>query len=178
MPYRDIDEVCETLKNAKARRIGCSLLLGAGCSVSAGIPTAQGFVAEIKERYSFAYRRAGPKTYPACMAELAPAERHDLIAEYVDKAKINWAHIAIALLMKEGYVDRILTTNFDSLVLKACALLGEFPAIYDFAASQSFDPTRVLNKAVFHLHGQRTGFVILNTSKQVEEQSVAPVCGL
>ena len=72
------------------------------------------------------------------MSELLLSERRDLIAEYVDKAKINWAHLCIALLVQAGFVDRVLTTNFDLLVVRACALLNEFPAIYDFAASQLF----------------------------------------
>ena len=61
------------------------------------------------------------------------AELRDLVAEYVDSAKINWAHICIALLFQAGYVDRVLTTNFDPLVNRACALLGQFPAVYDCA---------------------------------------------
>jgi NAD-dependent SIR2 family protein deacetylase len=97
------------------------------------------------------------------MAELSDAERRDLISDYVDRATINWAHLAIAQLMKDGFVDRVFTTNFDPLVLRACALLGVFPAVYDFAASQRFKPAYLPEKAVFHLHGQHTGFVLLHT---------------
>ncbi|HVA00623.1 MAG TPA: SIR2 family protein [Terriglobia bacterium] len=105
------------------------------------------------------------------MAELTLGERHDLIAEYVDNAKINWAHIGIACLIQGGYVDRVLTTNFDPLVMRACALLGEFPAVYDFAASQFMNLADIPDKAVFHLHGQRTGFVLMNTPVECQEQS-------
>jgi hypothetical protein len=105
------------------------------------------------------------------MAELTLGERRDLIAEYVDKAKINWAHIGIACLLQKGYVDRFLTTNFDPLVMRACALLGEFPAVYDFAASQFLKPADIPDKAVFHLHGQRTAFVLMHTQAEVERQS-------
>ena len=123
---RTIDDIVETLKNAKARKKSCSLLIGAGCSVKAGIPTAADFVQIIQERYRRAYSRAQVKSYPKCMAELTLGERRDLIAEYIDNAKVNWAHICIGLLIKAGYVDRVLTTNFDSLVIRACSLLGEF----------------------------------------------------
>lgn len=174
---RTIEDAVETLQNAKERQRGCSLLIGAGCSVKAGIPTAAGFVDIIKKRYPRCHKRAGEKTYPKCMAELAVAERRDLIAEFVDHAKINWAHICIALLMKHGFVDRVLTTNFDLLVAKACALLGLFPATYDFAASQLFKPADLPEQAVIYLHGQRTGFVLMNTEKECEEHSklLAPV---
>src|SRR5712692_2021639 len=168
---RSLDEIVQTLQNAKDRGKGCSLLIGAGCSVKAGIPAAAGFVDVIKQRYSHAYQRANPKTYPKCMAELLPSERHDLIAEYVDKAKINWAHVSMALLMQAGYVDRVLTTNFDLLAVRACALLGEFPANYDFAASQLFKAADIPGEAVFYLHGQRTGFVLINTEEQFEWHS-------
>ena len=169
---RSIEEITETLGNAKARGKGCSLLIGAGCSVKAGIPTAPGLVEVIKERYPMAYGRAGEeKTYPKCMAELLISERRDLIAEYVDNAKLNWAHICIALLIQNGYVDRVLTTNFDLLVVRACALLREFPAVYDFAASQLYKAPDVPGKAVFYLHGQRTGFVLINTDDVFERHS-------
>jgi Tfp pilus assembly protein PilF len=170
---RTIDDVVETLKMAKRRGKKCSVLVGAGCSVSAGIPTANGFVEIIKkdDRYPRAYTRAIEKTYPKCMAELSADEQRDLIAEFVDGAKINWGYLALAQLMQEGFIDRILTTNFDSLVVRACALLGEFPAVYDFAASQYFKPAKIPEKAIFYLHGQRSGFVLINTPEDFERHS-------
>jgi NAD-dependent SIR2 family protein deacetylase len=138
-----IDDVVETLRTAKDAGLKCAVLIGAGCSVSAGIPTAGGFVEEIRRRYPRAYQRAAEKAYPKCMAELAPGERRNIIAEYVDRAKVNWAHLSIAQLIKTGFVDRVLTTNFDPLVVRACSLVGIYPAVYDFAASQQFEPARV-----------------------------------
>lgn len=180
---RTIDDVVELLKPAGKRPRRCTLLIGAGCSVDAGVPLAREFVGEIRKRYPQAYKRAGKKTesedpgYPACMAELPPAQRRDLIAEYVDRARINWTHVCIARLLQAGYVDRVLTTNFDFLVVKACALLGEFPAIYDFAASQLFKPADIPERAVFYLHGQRTGFVLMNVQEEMKAHSkrLAPV---
>ncbi|MCB2264226.1 MAG: hypothetical protein LGR52_15000 [Candidatus Thiosymbion ectosymbiont of Robbea hypermnestra] len=174
---RKIDNLVETLRNGVDRGKKCALLIGAGCSVQAGIPTAAGFVELIKEHYSSAFKQATEKTYPHCMAELPPSARRDLIAKFVDQAKINWAHLAIAQLMKAGYVDRVLTVNFDPLVVQACALVGEFPAVYDFAASQLFKPAEIPDKAVFHLHGQRSGFRLLHTEQEVKSysESLSPV---
>jgi tetratricopeptide (TPR) repeat protein len=174
---RTVDEVAETIQNAKARGRGCSLLIGAGCSAKAGIPTAAGLIRVIGERYPRAFDRAEQKSYASCMSELLLSERRDLIAEYVDKAKINWAHVCIALLIQTGFVDRVLTTNFDLLVVRACALLGEFPAIYDFAASQLFKAPDIPDKAVVYLHGQRTGFILINTEDDFKRhsESLGPV---
>jgi NAD-dependent SIR2 family protein deacetylase len=174
---RTIDDLLETIRSAKDQGRSCSLLVGAGCSDTAGVPLASGFVDEIKKRYPQAYDRADKETYAKCMGQLGPGERRELIKGYVDSAQINWAHIAIASLMKEGYVDRVLTTNFDQLVVRACALLGHFPAVYDFAASQLYHSEDIQGNAVIYLHGQSTGFVLMNTDEEVEEHSkkMAPV---
>ncbi len=168
---RPIDDIVETLHGARRDGRGCSLLIGAGRSVSAGIPSAAGFVERIEQLYPDKYEAAARKTYPDCMAALDDAERRYLLSEYIDTANINWANICIALLMHEGYVDRLLTVNFDPLIVRACALLGDFPAVYDLAASQLFRPHLVPKKAVLHLHGQHTGFLVFNTDEEVRGQS-------
>ena len=181
--YREMDDVAEAVRNAQRRDKQCVVLMGAGCSTTGGVPAANGFVDIIRKDWTAAYRRAAKKaepakpTYPLCMAELSEAERRDLIAEHVKRAKVNWAHLAMAQLMKEGFVDRVFTTNFDPLVERACALLQLFPAVYDFAAFERFDPAHVPKQAVFHLHGQHTGCVLLNTKEQSEglSRSVAPL---
>jgi NAD-dependent SIR2 family protein deacetylase len=169
---RSLDDVVDALRHTRdVRKRGCSLLIGAGCSATAGIETAAGFVKLIEQRFKGAHERAAEKTYPKCMAELSRGQQRDLIIEQVAKARINWAHMAIAQLIRNGYVDRVLTTNFDPLALRACAMLGEFPAVYDFAISQLFRPEELPDKAIFHLHGQSTGFVLMNTDKEVEDHS-------
>ena len=91
--YCKIAHVVDSLKNGKKSGKKASLLIGAGCSVTANVPTAAGFVEEIKTRFKDCYRRAEDNTYPKCMAELAPGQRKTLIQEFVDNAKINWTHI-------------------------------------------------------------------------------------
>jgi len=123
---RSLDDLVEALHGCKENGRRCSVLIGAGCSKSAGIPLAGEFVAEIKRAYPAAYRRAVDKSYPACMAALDMGVRRDLIGRYIDAAKINWAHIALAQLIHVEYVDRVLSTNFDPLVSRACALINVF----------------------------------------------------
>ena len=167
MTERTIDDIAEALGPHSAAPRRCSVLLGAGCSISAGIPSASDIVRHIEVRFPAAYARASSHDYPDCMAALERGVRRDLIGAYIDKARINWAHIALAQLINANYVDRVLTTNFDPLVSRACALVNRFPAVYDFAASHLFNPDQVSDKAIFHLHGQRDGFVLLNTRSEV-----------
>ena len=71
--------------------------------------------------------------------------------------------------MRAGYVDRVLTTNFDPLVTRACALLNFYPAVYDMAVvRKGFVADYVRDHAVFHLHGQRDGFVQLHRKEEVD----------
>ncbi len=169
---RYLRDVADSVRRSKQDHDkGCTLLVGAGVSVKAGIPTAGEFVDIINEEFDAAYERAPKKTYPHLMDQLTFAERRHLIGRYINSAKLNWAHLAMAQLFKSGYVDRVLTVNFDPLVMRACALVGVFPAVYDFAASQDFNSTFIAPKSVFYLHGQHTGFVLLNTPAEVRKFS-------
>lgn len=178
MEERKIEHLIEDLRDNAQNKRTAALLIGAGCSrvagvalteVQAGVPLAWEFVAEIKRDYTTAYNRATDKTYAVCMGAMAPGDRHALISKYVDQAKINIAHIAIAQLIKGKFVDRVLTTNFDPLVVRGCALAHVFPAVYDMAASSRFSPGMIRGEAVFHLHGQRDGFVQLHKDDQFEK---------
>jgi tetratricopeptide (TPR) repeat protein len=164
--YYSLGDLAEALRSGMNRQALCTVLVGAGLSVEAGIPTADGIVQTVHDRYPQAFARATAPTYNACMAALSPNERKDLIREYVADSRINWGHVALAALIREGYVDRVLTTNFDDLILRACALAGVFPAVYDLAASSTFIAADVSYPAVFFLHGQATGFTLLNTSQE------------
>ena len=154
-------EALRVVREAKGRTQKCTLLIGAGCSKTGGIPLARQFVEIVKNNYPDEYTRAEEKdSYPDCMAQLTTLQRLDLIAKYVDKATVNRAHLGIAQLIKHGYVDRVLTTNFDPLVQRACAMVGEIPAVYDCTAIEFSDRTRFYKKSVFYLHGQRTGLTL------------------
>ena len=173
-PYeRSIEDVVAIVRRAKEHD-GAVILVGAGCSKTAGIPLAPEFCSIIKDRFPREYERASQRKkvgYQDLMAQIAPGECRDLLAEFIDKAKLNWAHIALAELIKQGYFARVLTPNFDPLVVQACALLNVFPAVYDLAASQVFKAGFVPTPAVFYLHGQRSGFRLLNTEHECAEHA-------
>ncbi|ASS75748.1 hypothetical protein CIG75_12650 [Tumebacillus algifaecis] len=172
MPYtRDLEDVVVALKKAKREGTYVNLLIGAGCSVTAGIPAAAGILDAIEEAFPREYKRVEQKDYATCMSKLTTRERKSLISDFVNNASLNWTHITIAHLMKSGFINRVLTTNFDNLILRACALLDVYPAIYDLATSKDFRSDLLLeDKSVFHLHGQHTGFILCNTEDEVQEQ--------
>ncbi len=111
------------------------------------------------------------------MAELDPGPQRDLIRGYIDKARLNWAHVGIGSLVANGYVDRLLTTNFDPLIAQGCAVFNEFPAVYDLTMSPTMRFEQLPDKAVFHLHGQRNGFSLLNDPHELAQhrQVVEPL---
>src|SRR5436309_1595861 len=135
---QDVDEVADAFRSGKGRNRPAHILFGAGCSKAAGIPLASEIVTEIHAKYPN-YVRSLPDAekhrYGACMKKLAPNERRDLIAGYIQQSRINWAHVAIAQLMCDGYIDRSLTVNFDNVLARACGLLSLYPGTYDFATA-------------------------------------------
>ena len=102
-----LKQIAETFRSARDRDKPAHLLIGAGCSKSAGVPLAGELVAEIRKRYP---ERCEPKflsgsaTYGDCMKLLSVGERRNLLETYLRKAKINWAHIVIAKLIFDGIV--------------------------------------------------------------------------
>lgn len=164
---REVEDVAEAMRNASG---GCVFLIGAGCSHSAGIPLASHFIAEIERRFPSAFKRASDsKNYNSVMSQLTTSQRSDLLNQYIDRARINWAHLALAQLFHKQHIDRILTVNFDPLIMRACALVGDFPAIYDLATASNFNENRIAPRSVFYLNGQHTGFTTLNAKEELEQ---------
>ena len=164
-----IGEIVENLKINKENECKTAVLLGAGMSVTAGIPTAKGIMKDIEKNMPTTVSNCRNKTYQNYMQLLSPSQRKGLIARYTDNAKINLAHLYLGTLIKENYIDRVLTTNFDNLAIRSLALFNIFPATYDLAVSQTFIPEETAQLSLFYLHGQRNGYKILNTESELKE---------
>jgi anti-anti-sigma factor len=160
---RTLSDLSERMLHAKRMGESTTLLMGAGCSVSAGIPAAAGMVERIRTEFPSHYDRAIDKSYTHVMNELNRAARYSLIHQLVSQAKINWCHVCVAWLLKTGYVGRVYTTNFDDLLVKACGLFGVSPAVYDVSASKPISETFVREPAIFYLHGRHHGMVQFHT---------------
>lgn len=172
MKFATIDDLVYLIKHAKDHHNPRPIVfLGAGASKTAGIPLASEIVKDILEQYkenpSVARIKDEDKTYAKLMECLLPDERNKLLKGYIDKAKINVTHICLAQLIIEGYVDYVLTVNFDNLMLRALALYNEFPPVYDMAVLKDLTTTAFKEKSVVYLHGQHHGLWLLNTAEEM-----------
>ncbi|MCF8719270.1 tetratricopeptide repeat protein [Nitrospina gracilis] len=154
--YQAIKEYVTLLKSGEGEARGGTLLIGEGCSLRSGMPTGQALVKLIQERFPDAVQ--GEDQSPeACLARLTSNQKVALQETLLEKASINWAYICIALMMRDGYIRRVLTTNTHPLLERACSLVNVFPAVYDCSATTGLDPTKVAGTAIFHLNGQVPG---------------------
>ena len=167
----NVQEVAQLLKQAKENKKPYVFFTGAGCSVKADVPSATGLIQEICEKFPIQVKNLDPEkdkyNYGKYMSALDKDERRRLLKPHIiDNKKINWAHIALACLMQAGYVQRVLTFNFDSILSRACNMLGLHPSIYDFATANPHLYHLISDPSIVHLHGQGTGFVQLNTEDE------------
>ncbi|HPS63249.1 MAG TPA: hypothetical protein PLK82_09305, partial [Bacteroidales bacterium] len=163
-------------ENRKENQPGAIVLIGAGCSVSAGIPTAGIIVDQVLEKHKDNpdIKAFGSKpSYADLMACLGPVQRKAIFRDYVGKARINVSHIYLAHLLAEGYVDYILTVNFDDLALRAMALYNVFPPVYDLSILKDLTTTTLDTRSLTFLHGRHNGLWQLNTRDEMAK--IGPV---
>lgn len=172
MTIATIEELAYLMKQAKEEGLPQPIVfLGAGASKTAGVPLASEIINDILEKYKSSPKIKAlgdePKTYAKLMECLTPFERNKLLKGYIDNAKINVTHLYLAQLLIEGYIDYVLTVNFDNLMLRALALFNSFPATYDMAILKDLTTTSFKEKSVVYLHGQHHGLWLLNTVEEM-----------
>jgi len=179
----------DTQKTEQNPEGGAILLVGAGISVSAGIPPAQqlmkiaienfpNYFTQEEQNFAQAQEALSQLKYNDIMTKLSNVKRKELFKWFIEgnkskgikKAKLNFAHIAIAELLKQGYFSRILTVNFDPLLIHACYMVGmyPFPAIYDLGAMGKVNAELLHDPSIVYLNGQHVGFVQRNTTDQLK----------
>jgi tetratricopeptide (TPR) repeat protein len=152
-----INKFADRLFESKMEKNGAILLMGEECSLRAGIPSAAEWVDAIKKSYPKVYEKASTKDLRHCAAELNATQKFEIFSFYLRKSKVSWAHLCIALLMKEGFLSRVYTTCPDPLLERACTLLGEFPTVYDCTVGEITKPEMIPPKSIIHLKGQTLG---------------------
>ena len=105
-----VQEVAQLLKQAKENEKPYVFFTGAGCSISAGVPSATGLIEEIRSKFPIQVKTIDHEkdqyNYGKYMSVLDKDERRRLLKPHIlDNKKINWAHIALACLMnRTGFV--------------------------------------------------------------------------
>ena len=169
-----IEHLAYALNEAKkANQPQAIFFLGAGASRSGNIPLASEIITKILSDYADSPFVKGlpqeERTYAKLMECLKPAQRDELLKRFIAEAKINVTHIYLAQLIKEGFVDYVLTVNFDNLILRALALYNIFPATYDMAILKDLTTTTFKEQSVVYLHGQSHGVWLLNTPEELKK---------
>ena len=172
MKTKSIESLAYFMKQAKDNKMPSPIFfLGAGASKTGEIPLANEIIADILKNHSnnpdIKSLKPEEQSYPKLMECLGPHGRNQLLKAYIDSSKINVTHIYLAQLMKEDYVDYVLTVNFDNLMLRALALFNEFPPTYDMAILKDLTTTTFKEKSVVYLHGQHHGLWLLNTDDEM-----------
>jgi hypothetical protein len=171
------------LKKDKEKKPLVTILLGAGCSKSAGIPLAGEIAWELREEAKndpllddIGSPPLGVSEYAFLMGKLgSPKERADHIKKYVDRAKdengrilINWTHLLLATMVEYGYVYRILTTNFDPLIVDALAIMGQPIRTFDLNTTGSYFPGTLDPASIIYLHGQMHSLFLANSKDEID----------
>lgn len=147
-----------------------NLFLGAGASISANIPGAYGVVKDILNKHDknpAVEELAEAPSYVEAVEALNGRERKELFKGYIDKSHISITYLYLVELYAAGYIEYIITTNFDDLVLRALALKGIFPPIYDLTTIEKFSTSKPTEGAVIFLHGRHNGDWQLNTEAEM-----------
>lgn len=96
-------------------------LLGAGCSIGAGIPAATGTIKTVAERLGRDPETWKP-TYAQALDTLGPlAVQQDFLAELIKDKKSTDLHQKLAALVEARLITATFTTNFDRLVERTLA---------------------------------------------------------
>lgn len=83
------------------------------------------------------------------------------------KGRINWAHLCLGELVRQGYVHTVLTTNFDQLALEGMARAGVVPVVADGMGALARIASRPRLPQLVFLHGSLYSYALLNSNQEV-----------
>lgn len=192
-----IDPLAPLALSIQANRRVFALLLGSGISVSAGIPTGRQVVQLLIRKLACARGQdcgedpeewfntefGGHADYSQLLAALypAPSERRNALDHVFEPDELDLihgrkqptpAHHAIAQLVKQGFFQVILTTNFDRLLERAFIEAGvPFTMVRSADEAERVDPLQHISTLIIKVNGDYKDPDIRNT---VEEVSAYP----
>jgi hypothetical protein len=180
-----------------------ALLLGAGMSREAGVPTGWEIVSDLVRRAARArgadeelavadpeawwarHGDGGPLGYSGLLEALGgtPAARHGLLRGYFEQTEEDRqdgrrqpgeAHHAVARLVARGFVRVVLTTNFDRLTEQALQAAGVQPqVVHSPDTLRGMTPLAHARATVVKLHGDLSDLESRNTERELAEYPAA-----
>lgn len=160
-PQKHLSNLIKQLHNQK-QAPKFVLFLGAGSSVTSGIPGAQELVSDWRESYSEIYGKdhesKGHSDEYSRLFEVLydkPYQRRECIEKLVIKASPSWGHIYLVNLLKCGVFNTIFTTNFDDLLNEACSQFspGLRPIVCAHDSSVKYVRITSSRPKIIKLHG-------------------------
>lgn len=183
---RNIDHLVDLIITRNQEIPNFALLLGSGASKHSGVKTAREMIDTWRIQL---YERSRAKTnferwlrrqswYESddeysLLFELVcdqPSQRRVYIEECVGDAHPSWGYVYLTNLMKNGYLNVVLTTNFDDLINEACFLYSEGLRPIVCAHDSAISGIRVTSKRpkIIKLHGDFLYDNIKNTVRELE----------
>ena len=162
-----------------------AIMLGSGVSSAAGIPTGWAITLDLVKKlaitqgeqcnddpenwYRDKYGQA--PSYSQILDQLAktPSDRREVLSEYIGGKQPTAAHRAIASLVADGYINVIITTNFDRMLEQALRAANVEPAILSTLDQvKSAIPLSQSKCTIFKVHGDYLDTRIRNTEDELE----------
>lgn len=183
---RNIDHLVNLIITRNQEIPNFALLLGSGASSNSRVKTAREMIDTWRIQL---YERSGSKMsferwlrrqswYESndeysLLFELVcdqPSQRRVYIEECLKNARPSWGYVYLTNLMKNDYVDVVLTTNFDDLISEACFLFSEELRPIVCAHDSAISGIRVRSKRpkIIKLHGDFLYDNIKNTVRELE----------
>ncbi|WP_313540675.1 SIR2 family protein [Leifsonia aquatica] len=177
MPASNEDHLLTLAFSLTTNPSAYALLIGAGVSKGAGLPTAWDVLTDLTRQAAhlrgedpadpvswFEEQFSGTATYETVLEQLAPTtyERQALLRQYFEPdpeqggipVQPSTAHDAIAALVKTGAVRVIITLNFDRLIETAIRKVGVEPvSIASEADIRGMPALHTQRCCIIHLHG-------------------------
>ena len=165
-----------------------ALFLGAGASIASGIPGTESMVRLFREKLEERRRAEGDRRgfnrwarerynwdskagdYSNFFEAFEPTEngraRH--IEELVSRGTPSFGYLCLAQLLSGGYLNTVVTTNFDDLAYEACALwTGVRPRVYAYGAVSEAIRQETGRPTILKLHDDFLYSRLKNTGTEV-----------
>jgi hypothetical protein len=122
-----IKTLANQMKALRARGEGFVLMLGAGASLSSGVPVTVKVVADLLDKYGSHLTGSDPaERFDKLWSSAQPDDREMYLEPYLNREPAK-GYQRLAELTRAGYFSRILTFNFDRLVETAFQRAGMQP---------------------------------------------------